>query len=71
MLCSFVTKIKGGGGGVKTWGPIVSVPNFGNIYLGEVLVWPWMRCLNLFRIELASGGTVSGGSTGHGGLGFP
>lgn len=70
VLCSFVTKVTGGGG-VKTWGGIVQVPGLGNIYLGEVMVWPWMRCLNLFRIELASGGTLSGASTGTGGNSWP
>lgn len=70
VLCSFVSKVTVGGG-FNTWGPIISVPNFGNIYLGEVLVWPWMRCLNMFRIELESGGAVSGGSTGYGGNTWP
>jgi hypothetical protein len=69
VICSFVTKVSGGG--YQTWGPIVAVPNFGNIYLGEVIVWPWMRCLNMFRIELASGGTISGGSAGTSGTSIP
>lgn len=70
VLCSFVTKVTGGGG-VKAWGGIVQVPGFGNIYLGELIVWPWMRCLNLFRIELASGGTISGAGTGGDGQSWP
>jgi hypothetical protein len=70
VLSSFVTKVTGTGG-FATWGPIISVPGFGNIYLGEVLVWDWMRCLTMFRIELSSGGTISGASTGHGGTTFP
>ena len=69
VICSFVTKISGGG--YKTWGPIVAVPNFGNIYLGELIVWPWMRCLNMFRIELASGGSICGGSAGANGTTQP
>jgi hypothetical protein len=76
VLCSFVTKVNATGGSTA-WGPIISVPNFGTIYLGEMMVWPWMRCLNMFRIELTpskdypSGGTISGGSAGGNGTTSP
>ncbi len=73
VLCSFVKKITiQDGGNIKTWGPIVGVPNFGNIYLGELIVWPWMRCLTMFRVELArNGGSISGGSAGVNGTTQP
>ena len=75
VICSFVEKVSGGG--CKTWGPIIAVPEFGNIYLGELVVWPWMRCLNMFRIELAQskifpeGGRIAGGSAGANGTTYP
>ncbi len=75
VICSFVTKVSGGG--LKTWGPIIVVPGFGNIYLGEVIVWRWMRCLNVFRIELDAkdpelkGGSICAGSAGANGTDWP
>jgi len=70
VVCSFVEKISGGG--FKSWGPIVAIPNLGNLYLGEVIVWPWMRCLTTFRLELDSNkGSICGGSAGANGTGFP
>jgi hypothetical protein len=71
VVCSFVTKVNGLGGGITAWGPIIAVPNFGNIYLGELMIWPWMRCLTMFRVELSSGGSISGGTVGSGGTTIP
>lgn len=73
VVCSFVKakEAKTIGADIKTWGPIITVRDFGTIYLGEVIVWPWMRCLTMFRVELASGGSISGGSAGVNGVGFP
>lgn len=56
--------------------PIIKIDGFGNLYLGEVIVWPWMRCLNMFRIELVGAdgkpsGSISGASAGGNGTGFP
>lgn len=70
VVCSCVQKINGDGG-IKGWGSIVVVPNLGNLYLGELIVWPWMRCLTMFRLELFAGGTISGASAGTNGGGFP
>lgn len=74
VLCSFVTKISGGG--FNSWGPIVAIPDLGDLYLGEVIVWPWMRCLTMFRLALRDkdgkpSGAVSGGSAGTGGGTWP
>ena len=69
VVSSFIAKVDGGG--LKTWGPIVAIPDLGNLYLGEVIVWPWMRCLTMFRLELLSGGTICGGSAGSNGTGWP
>jgi hypothetical protein len=71
VVSSFVTKVSGVSGGVTACGPVISVPGFGNIYLGELLIWDWMRCLTMFRIVLDSGYTISGASTGYGGTPFP
>ena len=70
VICSLVKKTTGGG--FDRWGPIIAIPGFGNLYLGEVMVWSWMRCLTMFRLELLDeGGTISGGSVGAGGGTFP
>jgi len=69
VLCSVVKKVSGGG--FDTLGSVVAIPNLGNLYLGEVLVWPWMRCLTAFRIELRSGGNICGGIVGANGTKYP
>lgn len=71
VVCSFVNKVNGLGGGITAWGPIIAVPGFGNIYLGEILIWPWMRCLTMFRVEFYDGGSISGGTVGSGGGTWP
>src|SRR5262249_42468012 len=69
VLCSCVKKVNNGGGG-RTWGPIVAIRGFGTIYLGEMLIWPWLRCLNMIRVELIPtkkyplGGSISVGTAG-------
>lgn len=72
VVCSIVDKISTTCGGTQQWGPIITVPKFGTLYLGEVLVWRWMRCLTMFRVHFADGsGSVSGGIVGANGGGFP
>lgn len=72
VVCSFVKCINKAPTGGTNWGSIINVSKLGRVYLGEVIVWPWMRCLTMFRIELDSdGGSISGGSVGTNGSGFP
>jgi hypothetical protein len=72
VVCSLVDKINPTCGGTKQWGPIIMVPNFGTLCLCEVLVWPWMRCLTMFRVHFAGdSSSVSGGIVGANGGGFP
>jgi hypothetical protein len=74
VLFSFVKEVKGiGGAEIDNWGPIIRIPQFGTIYLGEVIVSPGHRRVNMFRLQLGSpdgAGTV-GGSGGSNGTGFP
>lgn len=65
-ICSIVTKVRDGEG-TKAWGSIIAIPNVGILYLGEVIILPGMRCLNMFRIELSSGGSIVGGCAVLGG----
>lgn len=74
VVCSFVKEVRGAGIDNKeilAWGPVIDIPDCGTLYLGEVIAWPWMRCLTMFRIELTSGGTISGGSAGANGTTYP
>lgn len=74
VLCSFVKKVNGiNSGEISNWGPIIKIPQFGTIYLGEVILRHGQRHLNMFRLQLGSpqaGGFV-GGSTGGNGTSFP
>lgn len=74
VLCSFVKQVKGiNSGEIKNWGPIIKIPQFGTIYLGEVILRHGQRHLNMFRLQLGSpqaGGFV-GGNTGGNGTSFP
>lgn len=74
VLCSFVKDVSiSSGGEIKTWGPIVKVPHFGTIYLGEVLICPGHRRVNMFRLHMGSpdGGDYIGPSGGSNGTGYP
>ena len=56
VVCSLVKSVKwtksvSAPKGLETWGPIIKLSN-ARIYLGELVIWPWMRCLNMFRIEV-------------------
>src|SRR5258708_19224875 len=47
VLSSFVSKVTGiTGSKINNWGPIIVVPHFGTIYLGEVIVSYASRRLN-------------------------
>lgn len=74
VLCSFVKQVTGiKSGEISNWGPIIKIPQFGTIYLGEVILRQGQRHLNMFRLQLGSpqaGGFV-GGSTGGNGTGYP
>jgi len=76
VVCSLLQDVNSLPEGANRWGPAINVPEFGNIYLGEVIVWPWMRCLTMFRVELVgpdnmAQGSLSGGCVGANGTGFP
>jgi hypothetical protein len=74
VLTSFVKSVKGiQGSEIKTWGPIVVIPQFGTIYLGEVIVSFGQRRVHMMRLELGSpdAGTFIFGSTGSNGSTFP
>lgn len=74
VLCSFVKQVTGiNSGEIKNWGPIIKIPQFGTIYLGEVILRHGQRHLNMFRLQLGSpqaGGFVGGSTGGNGGT-FP
>src|SRR5262249_54859991 len=41
VVCSFVKNVNGiKGTEIETWGPIIKIPQFGTIYLGEVICRP-------------------------------
>lgn len=74
VLCSFVKEVKGvNGGGIDTWGPIIKIPQFGTIYLGEVIISHGRRRVNMFRLQLGSpqSGGGAGGSGDSNGTTFP
>lgn len=78
VICSLVKDVGNlPEGATGCGGPsIIKIDGFGTLYLGELIVWPWMRCLNMFRIELVAAdnkppGSISGGSVGANGTGYP
>jgi hypothetical protein len=74
VLCSCVKKVNGlNGSEIRNWGNIISVPQFGTIYLGEVIVSPGYRSVSMFRLSLGSpdGGTLIGPTGGGNGLPYP
>lgn len=73
VQCSFVKSVEGlEGSEIRNWGPIIVIPQFGTIYLGEVIISPGVRRLNMLRLELGSpiagslavGGATCGGLSG-------
>lgn len=77
VICSLVDRVdRLPAAGATNCGNIIRIPKFGRVYLGEVIVWPWMRCITMFRIEVEDNtgqliGSISGGSVGANGTGFP
>ena len=69
VVCSFVKKINRLDTGIKAWGPIIRIPNFGTVYLGELVISHGMRRLTMLRFELGSpqsGSVGVGTGTGNG-----
>lgn len=74
VLCSFVQKVDGiDGTEITNWGPIIRIPQFGTLYLGEVISCPGHRRVNMFRLLLGSpdAAGLNGGSGGSNGTGYP
>jgi hypothetical protein len=71
VLCSFVQKVNGiEGAEIDNWGPIIRIPQFGTLYLGEVICCTGHRRVNMFRLQLGSpdcAGITGGGGGGNGG----
>ena len=59
LLCSLVKSMKTNCPGVKRHGHVFVVPQFGKIFLGEVLAKHGMRTLTMLRLELGSPVTAS------------
>ena len=56
--------------GLRAYANVVLVPQFGKIFIGEVLIERGVRRINMLRIELGcgtGGGGSAGGGTGDGG----
>lgn len=80
VLCSLVKGFKTKCGELKTncaelkvYGNVIEVPQFGKVYLGEVMLKQYEREVTMLRLELGSpsAGTAIGPSGGGGGAGFP
>lgn len=75
MLCSIVKTIRplDTGANIAVQGPIIIVPDFGTVYLGEVVVMPGMRRVNMLRLELGSPkvGSITASSGESNGTAFP
>lgn len=74
VLCSFVQRVNDiNGPEITNWGPIIRIPKFGTLYLGEVISCRGHRRVNMFRLELGSpdGAGVAGGTGGSNGTGIP
>jgi hypothetical protein len=74
VISSFVKNSKKPGtAGITGPGPIITVPHFGTIYLGEVIVTFGQRRVHMMRLELGSpdDGSVTFASTSSNGTLFP
>ena len=74
VLCSMVKSLKPRKTGeMKVHGPIIVVPHFGTIYIGEILLSQNTRFVNMLRLELGSpdAGSVVAGFTEGTGTGYP
>src|SRR5215471_7678089 len=55
VVSSFVQRVNGlNGPEIDNWGPIIRIPQFGTIYLGEVITCLGHRRVNMFRLQLGS-----------------
>jgi hypothetical protein len=72
VQCSLVDKLQGAKPG-SSFGHIVHVPDFGNIFLGEFMTSHHAFRLTMIRLEMGCGihGTVSGGTGDSNGSGAP
>jgi hypothetical protein len=73
ILCSIVQSIKMDCTGVEVNGHVITVGQFGKIYIGEVLVEPGTKRLSLLRLQLGSPneGLLTAADTGINGTHFP
>jgi hypothetical protein len=72
VQCSLVDKLQGAKSG-SFFGHVVLVPDFGNIFLGEMVVDHHSFRLTMVRVEMGcdTEGTVSGGTADSNGVGAP
>jgi hypothetical protein len=72
LLCSLVKEIRGGDSNT-TFGHVIHVPGFGNVFLGEITVYQGSYQLTMVRAEMgcASSGAVSMASTRTNGKTYP
>lgn len=74
VLCSFVQNVTGiNGAEIDNWGSIIRIPQFGILYLGEVISSRGHRRVNMFRLQLGSpdGGGLVGPGGDSNGTGIP
>jgi hypothetical protein len=80
VLCSlvkgFTTKcreLKDNCAELKVYGNVIEVPQFGKVYLGEVMLKQYERQVTMLRLELGSptAGVTTGGAAGGGGTTYP
>lgn len=74
VLSSFVKNVTGiNGQEIGNWGPVITVPQFGTIYLGEVIVSHSQRRVHMLRLELGSPdqATFVAASATSNGVGYP
>src|SRR6202041_2941261 len=72
-LCSLVKEIKTPCPELRVYGNVIVVPQFGKIYLGEVILKKYEREVTMLRLDLGcpTALVVSGPGGGGGGAGFP
>jgi hypothetical protein len=73
VLCSLVKDIKGLCPELRVYGNVIVVPQFGKVYLGEVILKKYEREVTMLRLELGCPTTAQtvGPAGGGGGAGFP
>jgi hypothetical protein len=72
-LCSLVKDIKTPCPELRVYGNVIVVPQFGTIYLGEVILKNYEREVTMLRLDLGCPTTAQtvGPAGGGGGAGFP